>query len=97
MVMKRYRTKQFDVEAIRFVYTDLESLTSMSSRLSAFVNIDLCIVANVELRGAENPGIAIPVTHGSVICRLGDWVVRNPDGTVFVLSDEDFTRRFEEM
>ena len=41
--------------------------------------------------------VTLPTAHGNVHAEAGEWLVRNADGSIFVVSHERFQNTFEKM
>lgn len=41
-------------------------------------------------------GLRVPTLEGVEVAFVGDWIVRDEDGIVYIYTDEDFKREFRE-
>lgn len=45
-------------------------------------------------RPYEGTGIRVPTLEGVEVAFIGDWIVKDKDGIVYIYTDEDFKRDF---
>jgi hypothetical protein len=78
---RRYRVPAREVEAI--------NVTTGEANLAAI--IEFCPEARLDFYNR----IEVPDEEGGV-ARIGDWIVKDTDGTITVWEHDDFTTHFEE-
>jgi len=88
--MKKYKRKPIEVEAIQF-YVEKDKNKAFQFTQKMFMSWP------IEYDKKDNPFITIDIPEGKLICRQGDWIIRDIAGDLSVCRDDIFLNRFEKV
>lgn len=77
-------------------YRDSEGAEYESAKIEANEQSLRRVAKWVGARVSGSAGLRVPTLEGVQVAFVGDWIVRDEDGIVYIYTDEDFKSEFRE-